>query len=163
MWCWIAHLKDVFAHVDLEFETVAEETLELHDVEKNGPVLHRADEDGHPQPPRGREQRGLLDAQCFLDLGQATAEEKVQLGRGHALLELRATEEGGKQPVGLEEGLFPEPEVVDADDARQAVLKVPRRRVNLTDAVADDAVRIMVEVRAGRRHVLDRGRAPAMG
>ena len=41
------------------------------------------------------------------------------------------------------------------DDARQAVLKVPRRRVNLTDAVADDAVRIMVEVRAGRGDAVD--------
>ena len=57
--------------------------------------------------------------------------------------------------VGLEERLFPEAEVVDADDAREAVLQVAGVGVDLADAVADDAVGVVVEVRAGRRDAVD--------
>src|SRR5207253_10455367 len=43
--------------VDLEAELVAEQPPQLHDVEEDGAVLHRADEDRHAPPVAGREDR----------------------------------------------------------------------------------------------------------
>ena len=85
----------------------------------------------------------------------ALAEQVVELGRRHPLLKLRPAEDGREEPVGLEEGLLPEAEVVDADDSRQAVLQVAGRWIDLADAVPDDAMCVVIEVGAGRRDAVD--------
>jgi hypothetical protein len=103
----------------------------------------------------GGEQRGLLHAEGFFDLGDGLAEQVVQLRRGHALLKLRLLQDGAEQHVGLEERLLPEAEVVDADDAREAQREVARVGVDLADAVADDAVGVVVEVGAGGGDAVD--------
>ena len=149
------HLEDVVVHVDLELELLAEEPLHLHDVEEDRAVLHRADEDRDAVAVRRCEERRALHAERFLDLGDVLPEQVVQLGRRHLLLELGLAEDGAEEAIGLEERLLPEAEVVDPDDAREAVLKVARVRVDLADGVADDAVGVVVEVRAGRRDAVD--------
>ena len=150
-----AHLEDVVVDVDLELELAAEDAAELDDVEEDRPVLHRADEDGDARPVRRGEQRWALRAEGVLDGGDVLAEPVVELGRRHALLELGSLHDGREELVGLEQRLLPEAEVVDANDAGDAILDVAGVRVDLAHAVADDAVGVVVEVRARGRDAVD--------
>jgi hypothetical protein len=77
------------------------------------------------------------------------AEQVVELGGGHAPLELGPADDGAEEPVGVEERLLPEAQVVDADDASQSHLEVAGVRVHLANGVTDDPVGVVVQVRAG--------------
>ncbi len=79
----------------------------------------------------------------------------MKLGRGHPFLELGPAEQRREQAVGFEQRLFPEAEVVDADDPRQPVLEIAGRGIDLTDAVPDDAVSIVIKVGPGRGDAVD--------
>ena len=134
-WCCIAPISKTSSFTSISsLNSFAEQPLQLHDVEEDRAVLHRADEDRDAVAVRGREERRALHAERLLDLGDVLAEQVVQLRRRHLLLELGLAEDGREEPVGLEERLLPEAEVVDADDAREAVLEVARVRVDLADA-----------------------------
>ena len=150
-----AHREDVVVDVDLELELVAEQALQLHDVEEDRAVLHGADEDRHAVAVAGREQRRLFTPSASSICAMSLAEQAVELGRRHLPLELGPAEERAEEPVGVEQRLLPEAEIVDADDAREADCRSPAFGFDLADAVADDAVGVVVEVRAGRRDAVD--------
>src|SRR5438067_1924948 len=74
----------------------------------------------------------------------------MELWRGHAALIVGSLHERAEEPVGVEERLLPEPEIVDADDAGEPQLQIARVRVHLADRVPDDPVGVVIEVRARR-------------
>ncbi len=149
-----AHLEDVVIDVDLQFERVTQKTLELHDVEKDRPVLDGANEDWNAVFVRRRQEGGLGDAERLFDFADVFAQEMMKLGRRHLSLEIGPAKEGRKELIRFEECLFPETEIVDSDDSGQPILKIARGRVDFADAVPDDSVGVVIEIGAGGRHAV---------
>ena len=116
------HRVDVVVDVDLELERIGKEPLQLHGVEENGAVLHRADEDRHRILEADGEQRRLLDAERFFHARDVAAEQCMELRRGHLSLVIRPLHQRREEFVGVEQRLFPEAEIVDADHARKPQL-----------------------------------------
>ena len=145
-----SHAVDVVVDVDLEFELVAEQPLQLHGVEENRSVLHRAHEDRDPVLVANRQQRRLLHAERALHRPYVAAEQRVELRRRHLALVVATLHQRAEEAVGIEECLLPEPQVVDADHAREAELQIPRIGIHLPNRMTDDAVCIVVQIRARR-------------
>ena len=129
----------------------AKSRLSFTALRKIDPSCTAPDEDRHRVLVADGEQAGLLHPERLLHLRDVAAEQGVELRRGHLALEVRPLHQRGEEPVGVEQRLLPEAEVVDADHAREPKLEVAGVRVHLADGVADDAVGVVVEVRARRR------------
>src|SRR5215468_7809247 len=149
------HRVDVGVDVQLELEIIPQQLLQLHHVEEDRAVLYRADKDRHAKAVAGGQEGGLPDAQRLLELRHRAAEEIVKLRGSHAALELRSSNDRGKQAVGVEQGLLGKAEVVDSNDPRQAERQVPGVGVYLANRVADHPVRVVIKVGSGGRQRRD--------
>jgi hypothetical protein len=70
----------------------------------------------HPTPVRRPEQALTHPPRLLLALAQVLADEVVELGRAHRVLERLAAAQGAEELVGAEQVLVVEHDVVDADD-----------------------------------------------
>ena len=120
------HGVDIGRHVEDELEGVAEDGLELHDVQEDAAVLGRAHKDRHAALPGRGEEAVLVDADARLDLVEALAELRVELRRRHGRLEVGLRDEPAEEAVRAEEHVLRESDVVDADDPRRPQGRVPR-------------------------------------
>src|SRR6516164_3961182 len=112
-------------------------------------ILHRADEDRHTVAVASGQEGRLLDPERLLETRHRTAEEIVELGRSHSTLELRSSNDCGKQAVGVEQSLLGKAEIVDTNDPRQAERQIASVGVYLANRVADHPVRVVIEVGSG--------------
>ena len=90
-----------------------------------------------------------MPADFFLALGEVLADEVVELGGAERLLERLAAAERAEEPVGAEQVLVVEDDVVDADDLVLAQSQVVEVGPGLVQVHAEGVVRVVVEVRPG--------------
>ncbi len=89
---------------------------ELHGIEEHAAVAGGADEDGDGEAVAGGEQTGLDAVRLFLR-GVEWPEAVAEFGAGHLLLKFGAGEDGAEEAVLIEEDVFIEGHVGDADGA----------------------------------------------
>src|SRR5215471_15292667 len=143
------HRVDVGVDVQLELEIIPQQLFQLHHVEEDRAVLHRADKDRHTIAVAGGQEGGLLNAQRLLELRHRAAKEIVKLRSSHAALEFRSSDNRGKQAIGVEQGLLGKAEVVDSNDSRQAERQIAGVGVYLANRVADHPVCVVIKVGTG--------------
>src|SRR2546422_9027048 len=74
-------------------------------------------------PIAGGEKRRLFDVKRAFDGVDRFSEEVMKFGGGHFLLKFGPADDGREEPVGVEEGLFPEAQVIDRSEEHTSELQ----------------------------------------